>query len=1173
MKYDTFLIKNTHSKPLWCILLVLVILSINTVSAGDWGIDNYVKVTKDERTVEVWDTGLFLIGTDTKLATAHLDTEFIQTVGVGYEKVFQMTINSHEDYENLLSKFEFYNVNDKMKKVEVKIDLKYQTYDVVNIPIRECDTSKDNLTLPTCILIDNYINVPNGWSDYISKDMLKNDEIVVSGWTNTKEGDLIEWIPTIAKEKIDVWAIYNSTGGTKTVDGNYTVVTFKNNGVFNITSGTGGNVSVLVVAGGGGAGGTYGAGGGGGLIHNTSYYVTGGGAGVTVIVGAGGAAVVGNLIGNDGEDSIFGTLTAIGGGHGGTYIPSVEWPGGNGGSGGSSSAALGANTNLHGNGTAGQGYNSGDVGEGGSAGGGGGAGGVGQLGTNSHGGAGGIGYTTSINGSSFCYAGGGGGGEQTGGSAGGSATCGGGAGVNTGAGTTGVAGTANTGGGAGGSSNLAYNGTSGGSGIVIVRYLTEIEQTPPIINLNSPIDYFNASSTVDDFSFNITYTSTDWTNLTFVVWNSTDDEVKNRFWANGTADADCSVANEDGTYAEIECIGQDITSDDVYQWNVYGCNDADECKWATSNFTFTLDTTPPTINITYPLSNISDGYVLADNKTIYLNWTTSDTNLDTCWYYNNTANVTVTCGDNSTFYLPYGTYTHWVYANDSFYHNASDSETITYSYTLLKNNETYTASTTEGIASSFTINLETNGTPITIAYLNYNGTNYIGSISSSGNNYILSKTQIVPEVSAVTNVSFYWNITMPGTDGYTTTSQNQTINPIAITENCTGRYVIYNFTSVDEITQDKLAVTPNNVSIKVDLDLYDTGRTSKFIDYFHDFSQTNATSICIDNNLTGGETYSIDLQIQYSATNYSTELYHIQDYVLNSSNLYQNLTLYDLDNDNTQEFKLIARDTSFLPIEGALIEVERKYIENGTFKIVEIPKTDARGITTSFLQLNDVIYNFRIILNGTVISTFINVNAICQTPLVTTCEIDFNAIQDQITIPDYTEGNEFSFTLGYNDTSKVITSNFIIPSGEPALIELVVIKEDALGTSVCSDSLTSASGLLSCTIPASFGNSTVLASLYKGGVLQGKGNIKTDQIPSDIFGVVLIILSVMVMLTLIGIGISDNPVVTAVFLFVGVVLLFSLNLVQNTGFFGVGATILFLAIAIILIIIKAAKRS
>ena len=133
--------------------------------------------------------------------------------------------------------------------------------------------------------------------------------------------------------------------------------------------------------------------------------------------------------------------------------------------------------------------------------------------------------------------------------------------------------------------------------------------------------------------------------------------------------------------------------------------------------------------------------------------------------------------------------------------------------------------------------------------------------------------------------------------------------------------------------------------------------------------------------------------------------------------------------------------------------------------------------------------------------------------------------------------------------------------------------EDALSTSVCSDILTSSSGTLSCTVPANFGNATAIAQLYKGGVLQAQGQIKLDSDSADIFGVSLVILSLFVMITLIGAGLSNNPVFTIIFFMVGIVLLFALNLVSNNGFIGATATVLWLFIAIIIVIIKASGRN
>ena len=203
-------------------------------------------------------------------------------------------------------------------------------------------------------------------------------------------------------------------------------------------------VEYLVVAGGGGA--QYGGGGAGGLLAGILAVTPG--ATLTVTVGAGGAA---NTV-STGSNSVFGSITALGGGNG--NIPGVS-----GGSGGGS-----WNVSAGGQGTFGQG-NAGGYSPASVASGGGGAGTIG-LGTNNasgYGGNGGAGIASAINGTITTYAGGGGGYGGT--TAGVGGVGGGGNGSTT---TTPVAGTVNTGGGAGGGTAGGLG--TGGSGIVIVRY-------------------------------------------------------------------------------------------------------------------------------------------------------------------------------------------------------------------------------------------------------------------------------------------------------------------------------------------------------------------------------------------------------------------------------------------------------------------------------------------------------------------------------------------------------------------------------------------------------------------------------------------------------------------------------------------------------------------------------
>ena len=250
------------------------------------------------------------------------------------------------------------------------------------------------------------------------------------------------------------------------------------------------NVDVLVVAGGGAGGhnGTNndiagGGGGAGGLIYKKGYQITNSNA-ITVTVGAGGTGAPtagGSTKPTNGDNSVFGTLTAIGGGSGGGYVtsPSAYYAANVGGSGGGGMYAINAGasgTSLQGN-SGGSGTNISSPGAY-AAGGGGGAGGVGADANASTGtgGNGGIGLAYDISGVSTYYAGGGGGGAgfQIAGKSGGTGGLGGGG--NSSATGIGTAGTANTGGGAGGSGNVAtspYPGAAsanGGSGIVILRY-------------------------------------------------------------------------------------------------------------------------------------------------------------------------------------------------------------------------------------------------------------------------------------------------------------------------------------------------------------------------------------------------------------------------------------------------------------------------------------------------------------------------------------------------------------------------------------------------------------------------------------------------------------------------------------------------------------------------------
>jgi hypothetical protein len=290
-----------------------------------------------------------------------------------------------------------------------------------------------------------------------------------------------------------------------------TICVFLTSGTF--TPAFSGTVEVLVVGGGGGGGMDMGGGGGGGGVIKSTVAVTAG-TPVTVTVGAGGfGAPAGgggfrtdgagpqpndhqfSIPATNGGNSVFGLLTAIGGGRGGSsyrgYTPGIS--GASGGSGGGSGGYNdNAGTFSGGAGTAGQGFRGGNSTQAYYAGGGGGAGGQGVDSTSQpNGGPGvysdilGTGYYWGGGGGSAAYSTGQGGNGGIGGGGGGAnGTTTGGAGLNNGSPGGGGAGGIwaqtpggnagpNTGGGGGGSAhyNRTNKGGEGGSGIVVVRFL------------------------------------------------------------------------------------------------------------------------------------------------------------------------------------------------------------------------------------------------------------------------------------------------------------------------------------------------------------------------------------------------------------------------------------------------------------------------------------------------------------------------------------------------------------------------------------------------------------------------------------------------------------------------------------------------------------------------------
>lgn len=623
-----------------------------------------------------------------------------------------------------------------------------------------------------------------------------------------------------------------------------------------------------------------------------------------------------------------------------------------------------------------------------------------------------------------------------------------------------------------------------------------------------------------------------------------------------------------GPSSKTQTFNRTITDDII--WNVQACDSDGDCGFAPSNYSLSIDAVAPTFSVASPTGTTSH-WSTGDSD--WLNVTITDTNLDTCWYDYNGTNHTFSCstGVESTneFPVQIDNYNITIYANDSIGNEGNSF--ISWNVPFFISTETYSSSILEGGTATFTLTGKTNGTDIAIANLSYNAGQNIGSISKTDNSFTITESFAVPLVTSDTNYTFFWKLTQ-GSATTSLSTHNQTVLNFGIDDCSAYTNVLYNFTIVDEKTQVKLIPATQNTSAKVDMTIYSTLDSSIIGGLNTSFSKINPYSICLSSNLSAGESYRIDLQNQYTADNYVTEFYNIQKSTITASSLNQSINLYNLDNTTSQVFSVTYRDSSFLPVKGALVTVQRKYIDEGVFKTVEAPLTDSNGQTLVNLELYDALYTFIFSKDGTVLSTFDNTQVKCTNLVLGQCDLTFNAVSSPVKPTQYTSIDGMTYVLSYNNDTKVASAEFTIEDGTLKTVSINVTLLDSLSTPVCSNQLTSSSGTVSCTIPTHFNNGTAVVKIYQDGVFEGQGSVYVGTNNKSLYGKNIVFLSIFMFLTLFGIGLSDNPMVTGIFLFIGALIGLGMNITANTGVVGAGATILWLFIAILLVIIKGSRR-
>lgn len=356
--------------------------------------------------------------------------------------------------------------------------------------------------------------------------------------------------------------------------------------------------------------------------------------------------------------------------------------------------------------------------------------------------------------------------------------------------------------------------------------------------------------------------------------------------------------------------------------------------------------------------------------------------------------------------------------------------------------------------------------------LNYNGTLYSGNTSCSlGTCNIFSEIDIPLISSTNMNKSFFWEITVyDGTTSYIFNTSNeyqeQNISRIYL-EECNTTYTTkaINFTSYIESNLSQ--INPFKVSGTFNFWL---GQGSIYRNISFDKSSTQNLSICISPI---DKTFYSNAQLDYSFTNenitYVPRNYYFDNATLN--NVTQEIPLYLLNAEDSTTFIIKVQDQKLSAVDDALVYIQRYYPSDGTFKTVQIAKTDSNGETIGFYETETVDYRHIIIKNGEILLQTTQQKVVGKevpyTLTFTTGEAlgyPWNSFEKN--------GNVYS-SLTFNETNKVVTFTYIDTSGLTSLARLVVFKEsmtNSTNLTICDSTSTQSSATITCNLSTYSGN-------------------------------------------------------------------------------------------------------
>jgi len=517
-------------------------------------------------------------------------------------------------------------------------------------------------------------------------------------------------------------------------------------------------------------------------------------------------------------------------------------------------------------------------------------------------------------------------------------------------------------------------------------------------------------------------------------------------------------------------------SEGSHTWN---CKAADNSTtitygWADSNWTIIVDSTPPKVNVSYPVGSIP--YHSSGNN-LSLNWTINDTNLDSCKFQYNGVNTTLICGANLTSFNVTSSRikTGIVYSNDTA--GNSISKEINWDYYIFTNDEAYNQSSLESSEEGFNLNITYSSSTFSLATarLYYNGTFYSGTRTTESGDTIFTTSVTSPSVNSASYAGFNWEVTLSNsTDTFiqNVTNQSQLVSPLAFAECDGATYIIpfINITSYDEAT-----LVEKNVSFEATFNYGSIGSAKSKIYNFDESNENQSRyNFCVT---PADKSIELDGTIKISAANYVDTFYEIDSLILTNTTTFKNL--YILNNTDSTSFIIKVIESSYEDVVGAFVHVDRYDVGTGTWLNTEIVETNYEGKAIGHLYTEDADYRFRIWYDGENVFNSSSTKITCEeTPCTVTLTIpgEIRTGYSQFDLP-----GGFAGTLSFDKTTQTFTYTYEDTSGYFTNTRFEVGRRTYGNATqpalICNETKTTTSGVSNCDLSSEL-NGTYIAIAY-----------------------------------------------------------------------------------------------